>query len=312
MQGRTSMALAATALLLSFATVPHIHAAEPYVSFAFGYAGEEISAGTVGVNHPTRCDALLYANRQDAPSDAACSHDTPGQMFSGSFDFDSAFAGAASAGYAWNSWRVEIEFLHRAHGSQQVPAIPAAGNQALLGKESEWSAHSPPYYRISDFKVRQLFVNALYAFDAFAPASSWSPYVGLGVGMAGVAANYRASYQRSTVAEGYVAAAGGDPAQPTEWQLAAAGSISTLDTDLDERAVGYQIFAGLDRDLSDKATLFVMARWSTFGEVDSNDVWTTVRSHAPVQADGVTPFRTDQTLEDIGGIAVTVGLRYAL
>ena len=55
-----------------------------------------------------------------------------------------------------------------------------------------------------------------------------------------------------------------------------------------------------------------MARWSAFADVESSDVWTTVRSHAPVQADGVTPFTTEQTLEDLGGATVTVGLRYTL
>ena len=44
----------------------------------------------------------------------------------------------------------------------------------------------------------------------------------------------------------------------------------------------------------------------------SNDVWTTIRSHAPVQVDGVTPYRTDQTFDDLGGFAAMIGLRYTL
>ncbi len=42
-----------------------------------------------------------------------------------------------------------------------------------------------------------------------------------------------------------------------------------------------------------------------------DEVWTVVRSHAPVQADGSTPFQTEQTIDDLGGWAVTAGLRYA-
>lgn len=296
--------LTTAALLLS---VQAIHADGPYVSLAIGHGGEEVSVGTAGVNHPTRCDALLYPNRQDVPSDAACSDNTRRQVFSGSFDLGGALVGAASAGYAWGNWRVEFEYLHRAHGRQTVPAIATAGNQALLSKESEWSVHSPPHYGVSGFKVRQSFVNAHYT---FAPASSWSPYVGLGVGLANVAANYRGSYLRRTVAEGYVAAAGGDPDQPAEWQLAAAGTISSLDADVDHRTLGYQVFAGVDRALSERAALFAMGRWSGFAELDSNDLWTTIRSHAPVQADGATPYRTDQTFDEIGGFAATVGMRY--
>lgn len=284
------------------------HAAGRYVSVGIGYGGESVDASTVGVNHPTRCDSLLYRDPQDAPSDAACTDTTPREMFGGSFDLGAAFVGTASIGYAWDRWRIEAELLGRSHDGQTVPAIAGTDNQALLGKQSEWSAHSSPQYRVTDFNVTQLFVNAHYAFPT---SSAWSPVVGFGIGLARVAADYTGSYLRRTVAEGYVAAAGGDPAQPAEWQLAAAGSLSLVDVDVNDQALGYQLFAGLDRALSERATLFVMARWSGFREVSRNDLWTTVRSHAPTQADGVTPFRTDQTIEGIGGFAATVGLRHA-
>ena len=37
-----------------------------------------------------------------------------------------------------------------------------------------------------------------------------------------------------------------------------------------------------------------------------------IRSPAPVPANGVTPFTSVQAFEDIGGLAATLGVRYAL
>ena len=189
----------------------------------------------------------------------------------------------------------------------RAPAVPGADNTAILGKQSEWSANSPPRYEVANFSTHQLFVNAHYALGR---GSNWTPYVGAGVGFARVATDYSGMYLRRTVAEGYVTATGGDPAQPAEWQLAAAGSVSIIDIEITDYALGYQFFAGIDRLLTERSAIFAMARWSGFADVSSNDVWATVRSHAPVQADGVTPFTTKQTLEDLGGATVTVGLRY--
>lgn len=283
------------------------HAEGRYVSLGIGYGGEEFNAATTGVNHPTRCDRLLYANPQDAPSDAACRETTPRRIFGGTFDLGGAFVVSASIGQAWTRWRIEAELLGRSHSGASAPAIPGADNTAILGKQSEWSAHSPPRYEVDNFSTYQLFVNAHYL---LARASKWTPYVGAGVGVARIAADYTGTYLRRTVAEGYVAATGGDPAQPADWQLAAAGSVSILDIEVTEYALGYQFFAGVDHALTERTALFAMARWSAFADVESDDVWTTIRSHAPMQADGVTPFTTEQTLEDLGGATVTVGFRY--
>lgn len=275
----------------------------PYVGFGIGFGGGELSATTAGVNHPTRCDRLLYANPQSAPTGGDCADATSRQMFAGSFGLGRGFVGQASVGYGWGKFRAEAEFLSRSHPGESLPAIASVDNAALLSKQGEWSAHMPPRYTVAGFDVNQLFVNAFYTLSE---SQNAAPYVGLGVGYARVTADYSARYVRRTIGEGYVA----NPAAASEWQRAAAGTVSALDVEVGEQTVGYQVFAGIDHALTKQATLFVMARWSQFGTLESNDVWTSVRSHAPVQADGETLFRTDNTLDDISGYAVTVGLRH--
>ena len=298
------------AIALPFALclgLPNALAAGPYAAFAVGVGGEKVQAGVYGVNHPTRCDRLLYANPYSAPTDAACTATTAQHLIDDSFSLGVGFVGTASLGYAWDSLRVELEFLNRSHGGDTVPGLPR-DNAALLSKQSEWSPHSPPHYRLSDFSANQLFVNVHYVFDL---DSKWSPFVGAGVGFARVKARLAGSYLRRTLAEGYVEGAGGDPAQPAEWQLAAAGTESRLEASLKDEVFGYQVLGGLERALGERASAFLMARWSGFGKVAEDEIWTVIRSHAPVQADGSTPFETEQTIDDLGGWAVTVGLRYA-
>ena len=283
-------------------------AGETYVSLGLGAASDGINASTTGVNHATRCDSLLYANPANAPTGGACMDNTPRRFFGDSFDLGAAFSGAVSLGYAWERFRVEAEFFSRSHNGETRPGNADADNPALQGKASEWSSDSPPYHRVADFRARQLLVNLYYTFGE---GSGVTPYVGLGAGFAQVKSGYVGSYLRRTVADGYITAAGGDPAQPEEWQLAAAGSQSLLDTEVSGEAFGYQVVAGLERKLADRTYAFLSLRWADFNDISSSGTWSTIRSHAPVQADGVTPFTSVQAFEDIGGLAVTVGVRYA-
>lgn len=282
-------------------------AGETYVSIGLGFATDEISASTTGVNLPTRCDSLLYANPGDAPSGAACTDNTPRRFFGDSFDLGGALAGSIGIGYAWNRFRVEAEFLGGSHDGDTRPGIADAGNPTLQGKNSEWSPDSPPFYRISNFRTRQLFVNLYYSFGE---GALWTPYVGVGAGLARIESDYEGNYLRRTAADGYVEAIGGDPMQPEDWQLAAAGTLSRLDTRVRDEAFGYRVLAGLERRLGDSTHGFLTVRWSDFGDINSTYTWATLRSHAPVRADGVTPFTTDQALEDIGGLTATIGIRY--
>ena len=307
MMMRTTAASVLLAGLAGLAAAGAGVAGETYVSVGLGLATDEIGASTTGINHPTRCDSLLYANPGNAPSDAACTDSTARRFFGDTFDLGGALSGSISLGYAWDRFRVEAEFLGASHDGETRPGIADAGNPALQGKSSEWSADSPPFYRVSNFRSRQLFFNLYYSFGE---GAVWTPYVGAGAGFARIQTDYTGYYLRSTVADGYVAAVGGDPMQPEDWQLAAAGSESRLDADMRDEAFGYRVFAGLERSLGDSTYGFLTLRWSDFGDISTTDPWTIVRSHAPVQSDGVTPFTTEQALEDIGGLTATVGIRY--
>ncbi len=52
------------------------------------------------------------------------------------------------------------------------------------------------------------------------------------------------------------------------------------------------------------------AHWARFGELTEDVVWSIIRSHAPVRADGVTPFSGELTFDSVAYWAVTLGLKY--
>ena len=59
-----------------------------------------------------------------------------------------------------------------------------------------------------------------------------------------------------------------------------------------------------------RGALVATLRWARFEGFEDEATWDLVRSHAPVIADGVTPFDADLEFTSIGYQAVTVNLKY--
>ncbi len=289
-----------------------------------GYFGVElglsmhsgVKSSLAGISHPTRCDRLLYADRAQAPSDAVCTSQEAGTIYTAEFNPRPGFAGAVSAGYAFDGgWRIEGEYLNRAQGDDESP-LPGT-TDVTQGKAREWSL--PPTAGISDFRAHQLVVNGYYDFEGDSPLT---PYVGLGLGLTRTNLRYRNLYVRKTVDDGYVnifldtlddaarahfANVGLDPRRVAE---AAAGTVSFTNTPISQNAFTIQLLGGVDYALADQVSLGLKARWARFATVAHEAVWERVRSHEPVLADGVTPYNLDVGLEGMAYWAVTAGLKY--
>lgn len=266
-----------------------------YAGFEVGYA----NAGDVGsvnsaVNHPTPCDILVGGD----PTGPGCADMVARPLSTNSFDLGARFSGGISYGYALNEFRVELEYFSRSQGGVASPWELPGGNEALQSKTSEVSALEPPSERISDFYSRQFFLNAYYDFLS---DSRWTPYLGGGVGWARTDLNYRASFLRRTIDQGY----------PSDRPPAAAGTLSLLESDFSDTLFGYQLLGGLDYALSEKVSLGIKGRWASFDDLEGDTVWDLIRSHAPVRADGVTPFDSALTFSNLQYWALTAGLKYA-
>jgi len=258
------------------------------------------------VNHPTRCDVLLYTDPGLAPtSDAACRDNTSRPLFDNRFDLGSKLAAGVSIGYDLGKLRLELEHVSRHQGGRTVPLRTASGNVAIAGKGNEWSPVDPPTESVSDFSSREFFVNVYWDFEN---DSSWTPYLGIGGGLARTSLRYEVRLLRKTLAQGYQEVA--PPLTLEDRPAAAAGSLSLFDDELQDDVFGYQILAGLDHAIGDKTSFTIKARWTRFADLTGSAVWTLIRSHVPVQADGTTPFGSDLEFDGIGSVGVSAGLRY--
>ena len=256
------------------------------------------------VSHPTRCDVLLYPPSVSPPvDDPACRDNTP-RVTSNKFDPGGGPASGFMAGYAAGGLRFEVEYLNVSPGSAESP-IGDTTSAALLSKTSEWSTAHPPYERLGEYAVHQMFANVYYDFRN---GSRWTPFAGAGVGRAAVDMNYYLQFVRKPEAE-YLQIEF-DPDWPDAAKRAAAGTASILDTYLGRNVFGYQVLAGVDYTLSEHTSLGVGLRWTRFDDIEHDALYNTVRSHAPVQADGVTPWNNELEFSGIGYQALTVSLKY--
>ncbi len=315
MKRKTTLALALGTVFLATGALGGEARRGFYTGIELGLASAtDLNSAVSGVNHPTRCDQLLRSTPPVASdnvlplTDAACQVGGAQPLSLNAFDPGTGFVGAVSLGYSLDRLRVEFEYLNRSHGDDSRLLQAAPGNAPLGSKADEWSELDPPSERIAEFRAHQFFLNAYYD---FVNQSRWTPYLGAGVGWAHTRLRYENRFVRKTIAQGYLLDENdqpltGDAVRPP----AAAGTISFLNTGLSETLFGFQLLGGLDYALTEQVSVGVKGRWARFQDLDDDDVWDLIRSHRPVQADGVTPFRSTQAFSDIEYWAVTFGLKY--
>ncbi|WP_428274884.1 hypothetical protein [Candidatus Palauibacter sp.] len=304
----------AAAMLAGASTLSAQDSRGLYLSTDVGFAqGAGTEAALSGPNSPTRCDRLLYPSLADAPRDAGCLAGTElGGLYS--YDPELGLTGSLAVGYALGPLNIEVEALQRhqvIHNT--LLTLGTQAGAAITGKETEWSPARPPWGDISEFRGRQFFANLTWSLPT---GSRLTPYVGVGGGLSQVAYRYYLGFARKSIAEGYLEVFGGsraDPGASPDWQRAAAGTVSELATDVSEIGLGFQLLAGADYALSDQVSIGLRGRWMQTPDVSVDDAqWTTIRSHAPVHADGVSPFISTLDFSRLGYWAVSANMKYRL
>ena len=284
-----------------------------YLSIDVGLSQGAATESTLsGPNSPTRCDRLLYPSLTDAPRDTGC---LGGSELAGRYSYDPerALAGSVAVGYGFGALSVEVELLQRhqiIHNT--LLSLGDAVGAAITGKDTEWSPDRPPWGDISEFRGRQMFANVYYA---LLNRSRFTPYLGAGAGLSQTDFRHYLGFARKSIAEGYLEVFGGDrtnPAASPDWQRAAAGTVSELAVDVSAPDLGFQLLGGVDFAFSPRASLGVKGRWVQVPDVGVDARWTTVRSHAPVHADGTTPFISRLDFSKLGYWALSASLKYVL
>ena len=278
-----------------------------YVGVGVGIASSApLGSSVSAVTTPTKCDTLLYLDPSMAPSGAPeCRDTTPKALSSNGFEPSAGFTGGLSAGYAFAPLRVEFEYRARSHGDDASLIIASSTNQAVVSKASEWSPVYPPTEVVSSYRAHQFFANLYYD---FANDSRWTPFVGAGAGTARTNLHYSRRLLRKTIAQGYQDV--DPPLSVADRPAAAAGTFSLLDTPATGTLLGFQVLGGMDYAVGERTSIGINAHWARFGDITEDVVWSIIRSHAPVRADGVTPFSGELTLDSLEYWAVTLELKY--
>ena len=278
-----------------------------YVGLNMGLTSSaRLDSSLSAVTNPTKCDRLLYDDPALVPSSAPeCTDTTLRQLSSNGFSPGPGFTGGLSAGYAFGRPRIEFEYRARTQGGDVSPLIESTTNQAVVSKALEWSPAAPPTESISNYRVHQVFAN-LY-FD-FPNDSRWTPFLGAGGGMARTDFRYTRRLVRKTLDQGYQDVE--PPLTLADRPAAAAGTVSLLQPDLSGALPGFQVLGGLDYALGERTSIGLKAHWSRFGELAQDVVWSIIRSHEPVRADGTTPFSGTVRVDSFQYWGVTLGLKY--
>ncbi len=257
-----------------------------------------------GISQSTRCDRILYEQAMmtsKIPPDAKCPPIPKDPIYTADFEPGIGFAGALSAGYTLDNLRFEVEYLHRRQGDDS--SLLPGTTDVTRDKDSEWL--QPPSAGISDFQANQLFVNVYYDFRNDSP---WTPYLGAGLGWARTSLRYENLYIRKS-GQAYLDAVSGQD-WPDEVKLQAAGTTSYLNTRINKNLFGFQFLGGLDYALTEQVSIGLKGRWARFQNIRHNAVWNKIRSHEPVLADGVTPYRVRIKLDNVQYWGMTIGLKY--
>ena len=170
-----------------------------YTGLEMGRANASpLTSSVTGVNHPTRCDRLLYPASTSPPASyEACRASTPTVILRNAFDLGGGAVSGLLAGYRADRVRVEVEYLTRSQGPATA-AVGATTNVVLQGKDTEWSDDQPPREWIRDYAAHQIFANLYYDFPNESP---WTPYVGGGLGVAITTLHYANQFIRKPDAE---------------------------------------------------------------------------------------------------------------
>ena len=275
-----------------------------YIGIDAGLAGgASVDVDHVLVNHPTRCDSLLYGAGMSPPADPACADNTPRSAALTGFGPGGSSAFGLQAGYGWGRLRMELEYAGSDSESEMKDIPLAGGNTALASKDSEWA--SAPTTWLDNLRARKFFVNGYWDFPN---GSAWTPYLGAGVGSASMSVNYGVKFVRKPQ-DGYLAISF-DPDWPEEARRRAAGTLSEMDVNIEQSQSVYQLIAGVDRELAENVSAGVKFRWTAFEGFDTEENWWVIRSHAPVRADGQTPFTSVIDFDGWTAWQLSVGLKY--
>ena len=203
------------------------------------------------------------------------------------FDGSRGFSAEAELGYRFSPrFRIAVVYgYHTTQFDQTVSSTDASGvdfdkigNELSTGEESLGTASSHELFAV--------------AYRDWPNHSRWTPFVGLGVGLAKARKDFSWVWARSANPEDILT--GRDQPNAAEILGNLAGTVSAGRSALKDTMAGLLVLAGASRPLTDTVTLAVKVQWTRFATFESGAYGGGVlRSHPPnLRLDGSEPVST--------------------
>ncbi len=245
------------------------------------------------------CDTTIFPER---PAPSNCGDDPaswgPAKE---SFDGGSGILAGLAVGYRLGSFRIEGEYFYRGtrYGSTDEPIFsdgwkPSDSTQYNDGVEDA----------VDNLMSHNVFANVYYDYRT---TSKFTPYVGIGLGLARVSVDYRTRWHRNPNGDeiNVIPASYG-----VELNQRLAGLLSNDEATMSDTLFGYQALAGVDYQVSDPLTIGLKFRYAMFGEFEDDSEYTRLRGHASVAGNLRRPVTYYIRTDDIQFWGVSLNMKY--
>ena len=270
----------------------------PYIQMDLGLAvAPPLAVHGSNNDWGTKCDLLLNPHGLEVTSE--CDAAPPRAAWLNELDGAAGIRTGFAFGYDWGAVRLEAEYFHRiaAYNEHTNTSTETA---VILAKQQQEIALAVG--GIDDLRSHGIFANVYYDFGP--ETSSWTPYVGAGVGTERASLDYFSLWKRNHDPD--LIATFVDPLL----RATLAGTTSVAEARLTDSMPGYQLLAGVDYRLGEPVTLGVKFRWAELGEFASEPrPWNQLRSHESDIGRGE-PVVYRVTTDDTRFWGVSLSLKY--
>ena len=244
----------------------------------------------------TRCDRTINPDGLQVPSGDCSDDPPPWGPLAESFDGGSGVLAGLAVGYRIGNFRAEGEYFYRNanHDSTDNPYPEGIG----AGYKTIEDA-------VDDVFSHNFFANLYYDYHS---DSKFTPYVGLGVGLAQVSVGYRTLWQRATDPGEITVFERGVPGEELNQKLV--GALTYDRARMSDMLFGYQVLAGVDYQVSDPLSIGLKFRWADFGEFEDESAYTELRGHASVAGNPPRPVTYYIRTDDIQFWGVSLNMKY--
>ena len=158
-------------------------------------------------------------------------------------------------------------------------------------------------------RAHTLFISA---YRQWPGKRAWTPYAGIGVGLSAQRKEFSWNWARSADPK-YIATGIGEPNE-AEIRRNLAGTASTGGVELSDYLLGFLVYLGAERKISETLSMSIKAEWRTFESFNAGASGAEVlRSHTPnLRLDGSEPVSTWSKTDDTDRFALVLMLRYLL